>query len=109
MAKLYDVIKSLVREEYGQAARQAKQGGQSCCGGVDSATVDPITGNLYEASQLNDLPPAVLATSLGCGNQTALTDLHEGETVLHLGSGTASMSCSQPAAWARSGRSMDWT
>jgi SAM-dependent methyltransferase len=33
------------------------------------------------------LPSAALLASLGCGNPTALAELHEGETVLDLGSG----------------------
>ncbi len=34
-----------------------------------------------------DLPDAAVLASLGCGNPTAVADLHEGETVLDLGSG----------------------
>lgn len=37
-------IKALVRGEYGQAARQAKQGGSSCCTSVGPISVDAITG-----------------------------------------------------------------
>ncbi len=33
------------------------------------------------------LPEAATLASLGCGNPTAVADLHEGETVLDLGSG----------------------
>jgi ubiquinone/menaquinone biosynthesis C-methylase UbiE len=33
------------------------------------------------------LPDAAVLASLGCGNPTAVADLHEGETVLDLGSG----------------------
>ena len=33
------------------------------------------------------LPDAAKLASLGCGNPTAVADLHEGETVLDLGSG----------------------
>ena len=33
------------------------------------------------------LPDAAALASLGCGNPTAVADLHEGETVLDLGSG----------------------
>jgi arsenite methyltransferase len=33
------------------------------------------------------LPEAALLASLGCGNPTAVAELHEGETVLDLGSG----------------------
>lgn len=80
-------VKAIVRGEYGQAARQAKQGGSSCCSSVGPITIDPITGDLYDQSQTTGLPEAVMAASLGCGNPTALVDLHPGETVLDLGSG----------------------
>jgi len=39
------------------------------------------------AAQLAELPAGAVAASLGCGNPTALIDLHEGQTVLDLGSG----------------------
>jgi len=80
-------LKAIVRGEYGQAARQAKQGGSSCCSTVCTITIDPITGDLYHPSQTANLPQAAIAASLGCGNPTALADIHPGETVLDLGSG----------------------
>jgi SAM-dependent methyltransferase len=66
-----------------------KDGGTAaaCCGDACGCSPDPITGNLYDAGQTGDLPPDAVAASLGCGNPTALADLHEGETVLDLGSG----------------------
>ena len=42
---------------------------------------------LYDAEQRGELPEAATLASLGCGNPTAVADLHEGETVLDLGSG----------------------
>jgi SAM-dependent methyltransferase len=76
-----------VRERYADAARQVQTGagccGANCCGGSD----DPVTGNLYDAGQTADLPMEAVLASLGCGNPTALIDLHEGQTVLDLGSG----------------------
>ena len=42
---------------------------------------------LYAAEQRGELPEAAVLASLGCGNPTAVADLHEGETVLDLGSG----------------------
>ena len=42
---------------------------------------------LYDAEQRGELPDAAALASLGCGNPTAVADLHEGETVLDLGSG----------------------
>jgi ubiquinone/menaquinone biosynthesis C-methylase UbiE len=42
---------------------------------------------LYSAEQRGELPDAAVLASLGCGNPTAVAELHEGETVLDLGSG----------------------
>ena len=42
---------------------------------------------LYDAEQRGELPEAAALASLGCGNPTAVAELHEGETVLDLGSG----------------------
>jgi SAM-dependent methyltransferase len=48
---------------------------------------DPITKDLYNASETRALPENAVLASLGCGNPTALIDLKEGEVVLDLGSG----------------------
>jgi SAM-dependent methyltransferase len=48
---------------------------------------DPITADLYDATQTTELPQEALLASLGCGNPTALARLNPGETVLDLGSG----------------------
>jgi SAM-dependent methyltransferase len=42
---------------------------------------------LYGAADRDALPAQAVAASLGCGNPLAVADLHEGETVLDLGSG----------------------
>ena len=42
---------------------------------------------LYTGQDRDELPDAEQLASLGCGNPTAVADLHEGETVLDLGSG----------------------
>jgi SAM-dependent methyltransferase len=42
---------------------------------------------LYDAEQRGEVPDAAALASLGCGNPVAVADLHEGETVLDLGSG----------------------
>jgi 2-polyprenyl-3-methyl-5-hydroxy-6-metoxy-1,4-benzoquinol methylase len=81
-------IKEVVKEKYGQAALRVKSGGSSCCGtSPSSACADPITSNLYASSETAQIPAEALAASLGCGNPTALAQLHPGETVLDLGSG----------------------
>ena len=42
---------------------------------------------LYAAEERGALPDTAVLASLGCGNPTAVAELHEGETVLDLGSG----------------------
>lgn len=79
-------ITQAVQQKYGEIAASVKSGA-SCCGPSCCSTDDPITGNLYEKEQTSSLPKQALDASLGCGNPTALVELHEGETVLDLGSG----------------------
>jgi SAM-dependent methyltransferase len=82
-------IKEVVKEKYGQAALRITSGGSSCCGAAPASglSCDPITSNLYDASQARQIPEEAMLASLGCGNPTALAQLHPGETVLDLGSG----------------------
>jgi arsenite methyltransferase len=83
-------IKEVVKEKYGQAALRVKSGvGSSCCGASAAKELccDPITSNLYDASQSGQIPEEALLASLGCGNPTALAKLNAGEVVLDLGSG----------------------
>jgi SAM-dependent methyltransferase len=81
-------IKEVVKQKYGEAALRVKSGGSSCCGATASTGCgDPITTNLYDASQIGQIPEEALLASLGCGNPTALAELKPGETVLDLGSG----------------------
>jgi arsenite methyltransferase len=79
-----DTIVDQVRERYAAAALQVRDGA-SCCS--SSAGDDLVTGNLYDLSETADLPEGAVLASLGCGNPTALVDLHQGESVLDLGSG----------------------
>ena len=82
-------IREVVKEKYGQAALRLKTGGSSCCGAAPASglSCDPITKNLYDASQGNEVPEEAMLASLGCGNPTALAKLNAGEVVLDLGSG----------------------
>jgi len=81
-------IKEVVKQKYGEAALRVTSGGSSCCGATASTgCCDPITTNLYDASQAGQIPEEALLASLGCGNPTALAQLKPGETVLDLGSG----------------------
>ena len=70
-----------VREHYANAARTAGAGA-TCCGPEESTWVG--TANYDD---LGAVPDAAALASLGCGNPTAVADLHEGEMVLDLGSG----------------------
>jgi arsenite methyltransferase len=76
-----ETIHDTVREHYADAALRASQG-TSCCG--DGTTIGP---GLYSALERDALPDAAVLASLGCGNPTAVADLHPGERVLDLGSG----------------------
>ncbi len=81
-------IKEVVKEKYGQAALRVHSGGSSCCGATASTgCCDPITSNLYDVSQISQIPQDAILASLGCGNPTALAELKAGEVVLDLGSG----------------------
>src|SRR5438874_8697078 len=74
-------IKDTVRAKYGQAAIRVLGGNSGACG------CDPVSSNLYDAVETAALPEGAVLASLGCGNPTALAELHAGETVLDLGSG----------------------
>ena len=87
-------VRETVRQRYGEAASRVLSGGataccdSSCCGAAPSSGQrDPITADLYDADQTACLPEDAVIASLGCGNPTALAELHEGDTVLDLGSG----------------------
>jgi SAM-dependent methyltransferase len=77
-----DQIHESVRERYADAAMRAAAGTGACCGPEDG-----IGAGLYSALERDELPDAAVLASLGCGNPTAVADLHEGERVLDLGSG----------------------
>jgi SAM-dependent methyltransferase len=76
-----ETIHETVREHYAAAAVRATQGA-SCCGDEQG-----IGEALYSTLERGELPDAAVLASLGCGNPTAVADLHEGERVLDLGSG----------------------
>jgi arsenite methyltransferase len=66
--------------------------GSGCCGaeGLSCSPADATDvfgGRLYDEQSADGAPSAALNASLGCGVPTAVADLHEGETVLDLGSG----------------------
>ena len=97
-----DAIREAVRERYAAAATQtfsaaatsaccgAETASASCCGSpeiISSEQRELFGPALYDGDDRQALPDAALLGSLGCGNPTAVAELHEGETVLDLGSG----------------------
>jgi arsenite methyltransferase len=85
-----DELREEVRRRYAESALAVTAGSGcgcgsgSCCGDEDAGTFGEA---LYDAEQRGELPDAAALASLGCGNPVAVADLHEGETVLDLGSG----------------------
>jgi SAM-dependent methyltransferase len=88
-----EAIRESVRERYAAAARgvaSENPSGGSCCAPTAVLNDDQaqVFGSaLYDESALSELPDTAAMASLGCGNPTAVAELHAGETVLDLGSG----------------------
>jgi len=85
-------LRETVKQRYGRAVTAAveRQGGGCCGPGATcgpTAEKDPITRDLYSSAEAQGLPEEALLASFGCGNPTALAELHPGEIVLDLGSG----------------------
>jgi arsenite methyltransferase len=83
-------VKEVIRQKYGQAALGVELAAGNCCGdraSLAEASCDPITSNLYDAMQKDEVPDTAIKASLGCGNPTALAELKPDEVVLDLGSG----------------------
>jgi arsenite methyltransferase len=92
-------IREAVRDRYAQAARSVGTQDGGCCGsgassGCGCGSTVPAEderlvfgAQLYSGKEREALPDAAQLASLGCGNPTAVAELHEGETVLDLGSG----------------------
>lgn len=82
-----NLVRESVREKYGAAARNVRQSNAAACCSPAQSCCDPVTRNLYSDSETGALPESAVRASLGCGNPTALIELHLGEVVLDLGSG----------------------
>ena len=84
-----DAIRESVRAKYAETAIKLRDGGSccdsSCCGGSDTLS-GPFGEDEYSKAEVADMGLS-LGASLGCGNPTALAQLHPGEIVLDLGSG----------------------
>ena len=88
-------LKEEIRDRYAERAREVSDQGKAasccgssgCCGPTRVEPNDVFAHGLYDVSETSELPEGAVLASLGCGNPTALAELHAGETVLDLGSG----------------------
>jgi len=85
-------LRERVRERYAAAALRTTDPvtAAGCCAGGAVITDEQAAlfgAGLYAGGERDELPDAAVLASLGCGNPTAMADLHAGETVLDLGSG----------------------
>jgi SAM-dependent methyltransferase len=94
MTTTADELREEVRRRYAESARAVTEssngcgcGSGACCADEQAAAETKFGELLYDADQRGELPDAAVLASLGCGNPTAVAELHEGETVLDLGSG----------------------
>jgi arsenite methyltransferase len=85
-------LREEVRARYAEAALGIAKGrgcGCDCesigCCGEEADTA--FGRGLYDPAERAELPQLAVDASLGCGNPVAVAELHEGETVLDLGSG----------------------
>jgi arsenite methyltransferase len=87
-----DELRETVRERYAAAALATNDptAAAGCCADGAAITDDQVEqfgASLYADGERDELPDTAVLASLGCGNPTAVAELHEGETVLDLGSG----------------------
>jgi SAM-dependent methyltransferase len=94
MTTTADELREEVRRRYAESARAVTEssggcgcGSGGCCTDEQAAAEARFGELLYDADQRGELPDAAVLASLGCGNPTAVAELHEGEVVLDLGSG----------------------
>ncbi|HEX6951958.1 MAG TPA: arsenite methyltransferase [Gaiellaceae bacterium] len=93
MSTTADELREQVRRRYAESARAVTEGSGECgCGSGECCSEAGADGPsfveaFYDAEQRGELPDAAVLASLGCGNPTAVAELHEGEVVLDLGSG----------------------
>jgi arsenite methyltransferase len=83
-------IREQVRERYAAAALSVTDNPSSACCAPSEAFdggSDVFGAALYDLGDREQIPDTAALASLGCGNPTAVAELHEGETVLDLGSG----------------------
>jgi len=81
-----DDIRKTVSETYARAVEQPPTAIRSCCAGPASKGLAATLAG-YTRETLAALPADAAKNSFGCGNPVALAEIHEGDTVLDLGSG----------------------
>lgn len=91
-AEDHERLKERVRETYAEKAMAAAAARDTgCCCSCDSKVAEALSDNisreLYSDDETSGLPAEAVLASAGCGNPTALAELHPGEVVLDLGSG----------------------
>ena len=83
-------LRAAVRERYTQSIQNVQinqSATDSGCCSTNCCSTDAVTSDLYSQQEQASLPIAAMLASRGCGNPTALAELHPGEKVLDLGSG----------------------
>ena len=83
-------LREQVRDRYAAAAKAVGDGYAANDWDREAGCCDPGEGlgqELYDITERSELPDEAVLASLGCGNPLMVADLHEGETVLDLGSG----------------------
>lgn len=83
-------LREQVRDRYAAAAKAVENGHAANDWDAEAGCCDPGQGlgqQLYDITQRKELPDEAVLASLGCGNPLMVAELHEGETVLDLGSG----------------------
>ena len=83
-------LREQVRDRYAAAAKAVEDGYAANDWDAEAGCCDPAQGlgeQLYDITQRKKLPDEAVLASLGCGNPLMVAELHEGETVLDLGSG----------------------
>jgi arsenite methyltransferase len=87
-------LRDVIRAKYAAAATVTTDediSAAACCGAEGAIVTEEqrasFGSSLYDSDARDELPESAVLASLGCGNPIAIAELHEGETVLDLGSG----------------------
>jgi arsenite methyltransferase len=86
-------LREVIRDKYAAAAVATGENASAaaCCNAEGAIVTEEqrayFGSSLYDSTERDELPESAVLASLGCGNPIAIAQLHEGETVLDLGSG----------------------